>query len=523
MTRILLIEDEAVLARNIARTLRKSGHIVQQAASASAARFALSVSGYDLVIADISLGDGDGLEVLASAAPQLLETPVIVMTGQDSVYNRTRAEGLCVAAFLSKPFALSRLTELVSGLLRGQGQTGSGRVPRQDGPSIVMYSHDTIGLGHMRRNSAIARELVARVPGLSVLMLVGCPVGMVFEPHPGIDYVKLPSLSKLGRGVYQAGSLRIDAQTTRDMRMRIISGVLSAIQPDIFLVDHEPSGAMDELVPVLEELRGKANVRTVLGLRDILDEPARTRALWSDRGTDALIATAYDHVLVYGCEDFFPSLAAYGLDSLKPGAVTQCGVVTTVRPHRRLIQPKTPERVLVSGGGGRDAYPMIDTAIRAMAELPDRKRPQMTVVTGPLMDAELRTEAKRNGQQLGIEVLEKINDLPTLMARSDLLITMTGYNSINEALAVNCPIVTVPRLGPSAEQRLRAEALEHAGLAHYLRREDLSARALARLLVTTPRRPDVSRLKTDGVHTAAGVLAAMCAQTTPTNQEQAHA
>ena len=518
MTRILLIEDEAVLARNIARKLRKSGHIVQQAASASAARFALSVSRYDLVIADISLGDGDGLEVLAAAAPMLSQTPVIVMTGQDSVHNRTRAEGLCVAAFLSKPFALSRLTELVSALLRGQGQAGSGHAPRQGCPSVVMYSHDTIGLGHMRRNSAIARELVARVPGLSVLMLVGCPVGMVFEPHPGIDYVKLPSLSKLGRGVYQAGSLRIDAQTTRDVRMRIISGVLSAIQPDLFLVDHEPTGAMDELVPSLEDLSARPNVRTVLGLRDILDEPARTRALWSERGTDALIASAYDHVLVYGCENFFPSLAAYGLDTLKPGAVTQCGVVTTVSPHRRLIQPKQPERVLVSGGGGRDAYPMIDTAIRAMAELPERKRPQMTVITGPLMDAELR-----NGRRLGIEVLEQINDLPALMARSDLLITMTGYNSINEALAVNCPIVTVPRLGPSAEQRLRAEALERVGLAHYLRREDLNPQNLARLLVTTPRRPDVFRLKTDGVHTAARVLAEMCAQSTASNQEQAHA
>ena len=521
--RILLIEDEAILARNITRALQRGGAEVRHAASAAAARATLAAGGYDLVIADISLGDGDGLDLLGEAAPLLQEVPVIVMTGQDSVCNRARAEGLSVAAFLSKPFALSRLVELVSGLLRTDARGGSGAQDHRRGPSVVMYSHDTIGLGHMRRNSAIARELVARVPGVSVLMLVGCPVGMVFEPHPGIDYVKLPSLSKLGRGVYQAGSLRIDAQTTRDMRMRIIEGVIGSIQPDLFLVDHEPTGAMDELLPVLEALRERPEVRTVLGLRDILDEPDRTRALWSERGTDRLIARAYDHVLVYGDESFFPSIEAYGLAALKPGSVTACGLVTTVRPRRRLIRPGRPERVLVSGGGGRDAFPMIAAAIGAVGALPQGKRPRMTVITGPLMDGELHAEARRQGARLGVEVLDHVGDLPSRMAGSDLLITMTGYNSVNEALAVGCPIVTVPRLGPSAEQRLRAEALERAGLAHYLRREDLSAEAIARLLLKAPPPSGGPWLNSDGVRNAAAMLASMCATVDPTKLEHVHA
>lgn len=519
---ILLIEDEALLARNISRALKRAGAVVKHAGSADEAHSALMAGGYDLAIADISLGDGDGLELLGEAASVLLQTPVIVMTGQDNVRNRARAEGLNVASFLSKPFALSRLVELVSALLRPDALTVEGNA-HQRGPSVVMYSHDTIGLGHMRRNSAIARELVKRVPGMSVLMLVGCPAGMVFEPHPGIDYVKLPSLSKLGRGAYQAGSLRIDAQTTRDMRMRIIEGVISSIQPDVFLVDHEPSGAMDELVPVLETLRRRSSVRAVLGLRDILDEPDRTRALWSEHGTERLIAEAYDHVLVYGDEGFFPSIEAYGLAALKPGNVSACGIVTAAQPRRRLIQNRKPQRVLVSGGGGRDAFPLISAAIAAMGIVPERKRPQMSVITGPLMDLELQTEAMRLGAKFDVEVLKTVANLPSLMARADLLITMTGYNSINEALAVGCPIVTVPRLGPSAEQRLRAEALEQAGLAHYLRREDLSAENVAKLLLTAPVISSAARLNTDGVRNAAKVIAAMCATDTETKMERAHA
>lgn len=519
MVRILLAEDEPVLARNIARALGQAGFEVTHASSAAATRAALAGPGFDLVIADISLGDGDGLEVIAESEKVLNGTPVIVMTGQDSVQNRARAERLPVAAFLAKPFALARLRELAGALTRGPGPDGQ----VSEGPSIVMYSHDTIGLGHMRRNSAIARALVSRVPGLSVLMIVGCPAGMVFEPYPGIDYVKLPSLAKLGRGVFQAGTLRIDAATTRDMRIRIIDGVLSTIQPDLFLVDHEPAGAMDELRPVLETLAARPRARAVLGLRDILDEPGRTRANWAERGVDRLIADAYDHVLVYGDARFFPSADAYGLDMLKPGAVTECGVVTTVRETLRHAIAKAPARILVSGGGGRDAYPLIDAAIAATRLFPVSRCPQVTVVTGPLMDEELKAEARRAGAAAGVEVLEHVPNLPALMAETDLLVTMTGYNSINEALAMGCPIVTVPRLGPSAEQRLRAEALQRLGLARYLRREDLTPRNLARIMSEPARLPPPGRLKIDGVDTAANALARMIETPRTSLKERAHA
>lgn len=503
MTRILLAEDEPVLARNIAQALRKTGAHVFHAPSAAAAREALGDGVFNLFIADISLGDGNGLDVIDEAAPKLQNTPVIVMTGQDSVDNRARAEGLPVAAFLSKPFALSRMRELVSALTLSADPHRT-----QKGTSVVMYSHDTIGLGHMRRNSAIARELVEHVPGLSVLMLVGCPAGMVFETHPGIDYVKLPSLSKLGRGVFQAGSLRLDPETTRDLRARIIESVLTTIQPDVFVVDHEPAGAMDELLPALQLLT-TMGTRTVLGLRDILDAPEQTTSAWAAKGIDRLIAEAYDQILVYGDPAFFSSRDAYGLEALKPGAVTECGVVTTVCPTPRHHPIMAPRRIVVSGGGGRDAYPLIEAAIAAVDLLPVRRRPLITAITGPLMDPELKAEAFRLGEKARVTVLEHVPDLPSLMTKADLLITMTGYNSINEALAVGCPIITVPRLGPSAEQRMRAEALERHGLARYLRREELTAERLARLMSEPPPRFSRMTLDTNGVRNAASILAGL--------------
>ena len=199
----------------------------------------------------------------------------------------------------------------------------------------MMYSHDTIGLGHMRRNTAIAQELVARVPGASVLMLVGCPAGMIFEPQPGIDYIKLPSLTKLGRGRWQAGSLRIDAATTRALRAGILDRVIETFAPDVLLVDHEPAGVWDELVEPIRALRTRGRTRVILGLRDILDDPDRVARAWAGNGTGDVISDLYDDVLIYGSDEFYPSDAAYGLEALRPGRVRYCGAVTTVRPMPR--------------------------------------------------------------------------------------------------------------------------------------------------------------------------------------------
>ena len=505
--RILLAEDEPVLARNIARSFARTGAEVLHAASAAETRAALQGGRFDLVIADISLGDGDGLEVIGEACAALARTPVIVMTGQDSVANRARAESLAAAAFLAKPFALSRLREIAAALTSDTGTGSAARPGHGDGPRVVMYSHDTIGLGHMRRNSAIAADLVRTIPGASVLMLVGCPAGMVFEPVPGVDYVKLPSLAKHARDRVHASALRVDTQTAIAIRRRIIEGVVEAIRPDLFLVDHEPAGAMDELRPVLDRLRQNPAVRTVLGLRDILDDPQRVRHKWIATGIDRLIGDAYDHVLVYGDPGFFPSVSAYGLERLKPGGVTQCGIVTRPAARPRGGLPRRPGRVLVSGGGGRDAYPLVEAAIEAARAIPAARRPEVTVVLGPLMDAELRAAAHALGAGAGIAVHDRVADMPALIGAADLLITMTGYNTINEALALGCPIVTVPRLGPSAEQRLRAEALEAMNLGCYLRREALCPEALARFMTRGPKALRRSRLNMDGVRNAAAALA----------------
>jgi len=118
----------------------------------------------------------------------------------------------------------------------------------------------------------------------------------------------------------------------------------------------------------------------------------------------------------------------------------------------------------VTGGGGRDAYPMMDALLRAMSDIPPAKRPDMTVVAGPLMDAELAEHVKIRASELALNYLNSSDSLADLMQHADLLITMGGYNSMSEAIVNGVPIVVVPRVGPSAEQRLRAALFEKLNL-----------------------------------------------------------
>jgi len=75
-------------------------------------------------------------------------------------------------------------------------QPPSSSGPRS-GPRILIYSHDTMGLGHLRRCRTIAHALVERHKDLSVLIISGSPVIGNFEFGSGVDYVRIPGVPKL--------------------------------------------------------------------------------------------------------------------------------------------------------------------------------------------------------------------------------------------------------------------------------------------------------------------------------------
>lgn len=113
MNRILVVEDETDLAVTYDRLLRRQGYRVLTAASRVEGLQAIESAPPALVIADLRLSDGDGLDIIRAARARKPQVPVIVVTGFASRAARDAALASGASAFLAKPFLASALLRLV--------------------------------------------------------------------------------------------------------------------------------------------------------------------------------------------------------------------------------------------------------------------------------------------------------------------------------------------------------------------------------------------------------------------------
>src|ERR1700693_2097648 len=111
---------------------------------------------------------------------------------------------------------------------------------------ILIYSHDTFGLGHLRRCRAIAHALVEHDKELSVLILSGSPIIGSFDFRARVDFVRIPGVIKLRSGEYTSLNLHLDIEQTLKLRGSIIRHTADMFEPDLFIVDKEPMGLRGE-------------------------------------------------------------------------------------------------------------------------------------------------------------------------------------------------------------------------------------------------------------------------------------
>lgn len=116
--RILIAEDDQVLADGLLRSLRRSGYAVDQVSSGSEAQAALLAHEFDLVILDLSLPKVHGFEVLRTLRGRGNTTPVLILTAADSVEQRVKGLDLGADDYMAKPFSLQELEARVRALTR---------------------------------------------------------------------------------------------------------------------------------------------------------------------------------------------------------------------------------------------------------------------------------------------------------------------------------------------------------------------------------------------------------------------
>ena len=353
---------------------------------------------------------------------------------------------------------------------RGAGRKrGAGRA---SGRRVLLYSHDTFGLGHLRRCRTIAQALTAADPHLSAVIVTGSPIAGRFDFTDRVDHVRLPGVVKLPDGTYASHNLGLEIEETVALRAAIISAVEESFDPDLIIVDKEPWGFRDELKQTLETAKTRG-ARIVLGVRDVLDEAETLRREWERKDAARAIETYYDELWIYGLPEICEPLAGIELSERVRRSTLYTGYLrraTPPWPEVGLAPPDEPY-VLVTTGGGGDGAALIDWALSAYETDPGIPL-HGVLVYGPFLDAERRSEFDRRAAALDGRVTAFSFDprLERLLSEAAGVVAMGGYNTFCEILSLDKPAVIAPRVKPRLEQYIRTEAAERLGLVKMLDR-----------------------------------------------------
>jgi predicted glycosyltransferase len=353
------------------------------------------------------------------------------------------------------------------------------------GPRIVLYSPGMVGLGHIRRNLAIAEGLTETPLNPTILLVAENREAAAFPIPKGVDCLTLPAYKKDVDGIQTPRYLDIELDHLIRLRSKIINAAIEEFKPDILLVDHLARGAFCELDGTLETLKRNGKTRCIFGLRDIVGDRDHVRATWSNDRTEDMIRNYYHSVWVYGDSRICNLRKEYDLPRDVASKIFYTGyldrslrldkaIERNCDPYPSLGLP--PGRLaLCLVGGGQDGARLAEAF--AMSQFPENMNG--IIVSGPFMADEAQRRLKQivSGHS-NLRVLQFIGEPILLLNRADLIIAMGGYNTVSEILSFEKKSLIVPRVKRAPEQSIRAERLQRLGLIDSLPSEELSSEAL---------------------------------------------
>ena len=379
--------------------------------------------------------------------------------------------------------------------------------------NIMMYSHDTYGLGHIRRTMAIATHLLE--PRINILILTGSPIAGRFSFPEQIDFVRIPGMIKKTNDEYLPLSIKINARHALDIRKNIITATAKTFQPQLFIVDKEPLGLRKEVLPTLKWLqRSRPDTRAILGLRDIMDDAATVKKDWREKGVYEILQNLYAEIWVYGNREFYNPIEEYDIAESISQKIYFTGYIPrkipgpeAVRNIRKELGVKPDDKlVVVTTGGGGDGYVVMRTYV-SMLESAAKPLPFKSVlITGPFMPKNKRRKIFKRARKQGVRGYHFYRQMEKIFAAADLVVCMGGYNTLCEILSQGTPSVVIPRETPRKEQLIRARAFKRHNLVDYIPWGELSPEILQEKILSFLEAPEtyleaISQFRMTGIET----------------------
>jgi predicted glycosyltransferase len=352
---------------------------------------------------------------------------------------------------------------------------------------VLVYSHDTYGLGNIRRMLEITTHLVGTQGQVTALVVTGSPMVHAFRIVEGIDYIKLPCVQRDAKGSSGVRSLGMDYEATIRMRANMILMAALDFAPDVVIVDKKPMGIADELRPMLHALERSPNPpRKFLLLRDILDAPEATRAQWQAGAYHEAIDRHFDRILVVGEREVFDVAREYAFPPSSAGKLRYCGYIareSRLLPRGEIRQrfglPEEEPLVLVTVGGGADGRAVIQSYLEGLILTGPEPGWRTLLVAGPELASAERAELTELITRCpSVVCIDFTREMLSCMNAADLVVAMGGYNTVCELLTLRKPALLVPRTEPVQEQWIRADRMQRMGLLSAIHPEQLTPQSL---------------------------------------------
>ena len=379
--------------------------------------------------------------------------------------------------------------------------------------NILMYSHDTYGLGHIRRTMAIASHLLG--PRINILILTGSPIVGRFSFPEQIDFVRIPGMIKKTNDEYLPLSIKINVQHALDIRKNIITATAKTFQPHLFIVDKEPLGLKKEVLPTLQWLRRcRPDTRAILGLRDVMDDAETVKKDWKEKRVYQHLENLYSEIWIYGIREFYDPVVEYDISESISRKMHFTGYIPrkipgkeTVRHFKKEIGVKNDQKlVVVTTGGGGDGYKVMDTYLTALESYPHSQPIKSVLITGPFMPKQERRDVFKRARKLGVRTYHFYRQMEKVFAAADVVVSMGGYNTLCEILGQGTVSLVIPRETPRKEQIIRARAFNKQNLVDYIPWDDFTPELLHKKISSLLQNPEpyrtaISRFQLTGIET----------------------
>jgi predicted glycosyltransferase len=341
--------------------------------------------------------------------------------------------------------------------------------------NILMYSHDTYGLGHIRRTMAIATHLLG--PRINILILTGSPIAGRFSFPDRIDFVRIPGMIKKTNDEYLPLSIKINPRHALDIRKNIITATAKTFQPHLFIVDKEPLGLKKEILPTLQWFRRcRPDTRSILGLRDVMDDADTVKKDWKAKKVYAHLEKLYSEIWIYGNRNFYDPIDEYDISESISQKIHFTGYIPRKIPSKEAVRNITKELglkdseklVVVTTGGGGDGYRVMDTYLAMLESFSHAPPFKSVLITGPFMPKQERKDVFKRAKRLGVRTYHFYRQMEKIFAAADIVVSMGGYNTLCEILSQGTISLIIPRETPRQEQIIRARAFHRQNLVDYI-------------------------------------------------------